>query len=324
MRIKHRQTDDLNEDAIKTLENNQLLHIYGELANRGKRLINKAIRINQHGEAFTFQHFPEIRKNTYKQYIFHLRRCGLVEKILVSGCGFYRVKGFRLEPGWESITAKATGVSITNNEDIQAKQEKTYEFLQEYFDELEPPALHNIRLHFYADSLYFRLERAYEKNESSTIQYISANKSFMLIPQVSWEHNCSVKILVTSKNLVQIMIKNTLKPLAYDENGIYELISKLGDVRRYLTNYLHSVAPVTQWLFVRADFGRDCKKPLGRVFPEIQFRDLAGALIRVYAKSWPDGERRMRLEKIISPNKSIENLLQTVSNLKLAANIEEL
>jgi len=70
---------------------------------------------------------------------------------------------------------------------------------------------------------------------------------------------------------------------------------------------------VSRWLFVRADFGRDCKKPLNRMFPAMEFRDLSGVLVRIYAKLWPDGTRRLRCEKNITPNMPV---IEILGNLK--------
>ncbi len=317
--MTYRQTDDLNADAIKVLEDNQLLHVHKELNEGGRRFINKAIRINQTGNPFSYRDFTEFRKNSFKQRVFQLRRCGLVETIMVSDCAYYRVKGFRLDPYWERLTARATEVPITDNEDF-TKQDSVFQFLQEYLEDFDTPSLHNIRLHFYADYLYERLELQRKENESYDIQYILANKSFILTPKFAWDRHCSTTIIVTSKNLVQVMIKNTLKPLAYNECGIYELLAKLGEIRYYLTAYYDKIPSVTEWIFVRADFGQDCKKPVGKIFPELQFRDFVGALVRIYAKPWPDGTRRVRVEKIISPNKPVSEIIEEII---LTGNISE-
>ncbi len=34
--------------------------------------------------------------------------------------------------------------------------------------------------------------------------------------------------------------------------------------------------------------------------------------MRVYSKEWPDGNRRLRVEKIITPNKSMKNIITNV------------
>jgi len=304
--MKHRETIDLNYEAIKVLKNNQLLPLYEQMCRGGKRFTNKAIRINQTGEPFTFLDFREITKGFFKQRVYHLRHVGLVEVIGKSGCTYYRVKGFRLKENWEKLTTNPTGVSIRNNENPPFSTENIYQFLKEYLNGLDYPALHNIRLHFYQDYLYKVFEKY--QNKPYYIQFVSANKSFIISPDFRWEPYCKAQIILTPKNLVQIIIKNTFKPLACDENGIYELNVKLGQIKEYLSNYSNDIPAVSNWLFVRADFGRDCKRPLNRIFPAMEFRDLTGALVRLYAKEWPDGTNRLRLEKNINPNKPMKDI----------------
>lgn len=325
MDTRYRQTDGINDEAIRALENNQILHLYRKLSKGARRFVNKAIRINQSGRGFSFPDFPEIKKSTFKTRVFALRNAGLVETVAVSGCGFYRVRGIRLNPEWERSTTKGTGVGIIDNEQY-LKQHQLYEYLKEYLSDLDKPALHNIRLHFYSnDYLYEKINSAQKEESSYDIHYEPRNKSFIIDPTFDWGRHFAVKVIVTPNSLVQVMIKNTFMPLAYDENGIYELLSKLGEIRRYLTRFSREIPQVTEWLFVRADFGRDSKKPLGRMFAEIQLRDFAGALIRIYAKEWPDGERRMRVERIISPNKPMQEFLKTVkSKIEITTKITEL
>ncbi|WP_371504502.1 hypothetical protein [Nitrosopumilus adriaticus] len=312
--MKFKKTLDLNHNAIKILRDNQLLHIYEGLPNRGKKFINKAIRINQTGEPFTIHNFPEISKNTYKQYVFHLRQCDLVQVVSKTVFAYYKVPGFRLNRYWEKLTSNPTGVPINNNSDFN--QENISQFLHDYLNSLDYPALHNIRLHFHRDFIYDQVT-SYLSSKNTTIQFIPANKSIVMSPNFSWEPNSEAKIIITSKNLVQVMIKNTFKPLACTEEGIYELFSKLGEVRSYLSSFSSNLPTISNWYFVRADFGRDCKKPLNKLFPTMEFRDLSGALVRLYSKSWPDGQNRLRLEKIITPDKQLKDILESFVNVPL-------
>ncbi len=211
---------------------------------------------------------------------------------------------------WGKTVVNPTEVSITYNDFSQHNQDSIYQFLYEYLVDLESPALHNIRLHFHDDNLYKAVESAYLKTKSDEIQYTPENRSYMLQPRFSGESNCDIKIILTTRKLVQVMFRNTFKPIPCDETGIQELTSKVEKIRRYFTKYSNEIPPVKNWFFVSADFGRDCKKPLHRLFPTMEFRDFAGALIRLYPKKWPNGTRRLRLEKIIRPNKTLQETLE--------------
>ena len=96
----------------------------------------------------------------------------------------------------------------------------------------------------------------------------------------------------------------------YNEIGFLSLVLLLGEIRYYLTRYSRDVPPVLDWLFVRADFGRDCKKPLNKLVPNMQFRHISGALMRVYSKEWEDGSKRLRVEKVISPKIPMKDMIE--------------
>ncbi|MGI0061696.1 MAG: hypothetical protein ACREBA_04505 [Nitrosotalea sp.] len=68
---------------------------------------------------------------------------------------------------------------------------------------------------------------------------------------------------------------------------------------------------------MRADFGRDCKRPLHRMFPTLEFRDVHGALVRYYARSWPDNTSKLRVETIITPNKPMKDMPELLTKEKM-------
>jgi hypothetical protein len=266
------------------------------------------IRINQTKEPFTRSNFPEFKKNTYKQRIFELKHAGLIEKVYTNRIAYYRVKGFRLDPFWENLTAKGIGAPITNDDTKYDKQDKFFKFLETYFEDLEDPALHNIRLYFYADYLYENVKFEYEKNRPQGVQFIPENKSYILCPSLPCGEHRSVKIILTTTNRVQVLVKSTLKPLAYDEHGMYELLTILGKVELYLTSYHHKIPQPTEWMFEGADFGQDSKKPVHK-FPSLKFKDMTGALVQIYAKKWKS-QRRLRVEKEFHPEKPLAKVIE--------------
>ena len=134
--MNHRETEKINERAIKVLESNQILHKYNQLRMGGKRFVNKAIRINQDGKPFTVSDFPEIKKSVRKKYVFELRQAGLVETLEVSGYAYYRVVGFKLDNFWEKVTKNPTRGTIED----KTLHEEICEILGDYFEELDEPA----------------------------------------------------------------------------------------------------------------------------------------------------------------------------------------
>ena len=219
-------TEQLNQRAIKVLESNQILHKYTQLKKGGKKFVNKAIRINQNGKPFTVSDFPEIKKSVRKKYVFELRKIGIIETLEVSGYAYYRVIGFRLDNFWEKVTKNPTGVIIED----KTLQEEIFEVLEEYLEELDAPALHNIRLHLYDDFMYEIIKRRYEKEKPYNIEYNEINKSFTIVLPIFGFENFEVKIILTPTKLIQILIKNTFKPIVYDEMGLMTLVLFLGEM----------------------------------------------------------------------------------------------
>ena len=305
MNTAYRQTDELNQDALKVLESNQMLHMYSQLRRGARRFLNKAIRINQGGQPFTVSDFPELSKSVRKGYVFVLRHAGFIETLRTSGYAYYRVKGFRLDNFWDKVTPNPTGDTITTS----TLQDELHQVLEEYLKELDSPALHNIRLHLYDDYVYEIIKQKTKDQNCFDIDYNESNKSFTIKLPIFGFKEYGITIILTPTKLIQVLIKNTFKPIVYDENGLQILVSLLGEIRRYLTSFSSDIPPVLDWLFVRADFGRDCKKPLNKPTPTLQFKHFSGALLRTYAKRWEDGSRKIRVEEIISPKKPVKEII---------------
>lgn len=313
--MKRRNIEDLNQKALEILQDNQLQHKYTQLRKGARLFLNTCIRVNQTGVAFSRDDFPNLSKDMWKQYVFGLRKAGFVQTIGKSTLAYYRVTGFRLNDFWEKVTLKSTGVSLSNNNIRNNNCENIYQIVHNSLSDMDMPSLHNIRLHFSHDYLYHHVKEHMEKNKPYDISYNDSNKFLTIYSPINWGNDISAQIILTRTKLVQIIIKNTYKPLAYTEEGIYSLIEKLGEIKEYLAYFSRNIPPVLKWMFVRADFGMDCKKPINQMFPEMEFKDIVGALVRFYAKSWENGDKRLRIETIISPNKSMEEILkETISN----------
>jgi hypothetical protein len=70
------------------------------------------------------------------------------------------------------------------------------------------------------------------------------------------------------------------------------------------------VPPVNDWIFKRANYGRDSKKQVNANFI-IPFKNFAGAMCQIYAKHWKDGSR-LRVEAVIKPGLKISELYENV------------
>ena len=308
-----RMTDDLNQKAIQILRDNELLEIHTKARYGVRVLLNKAIRINQTGEPFTMYDFRNISKSMWGQLRHQAQKVGIIEKIYQDIHGYYRVIGFPLNDHWEERATKYTGVSTSNKIQLERyldTQDKVYDYLVTHLDDMEQPALHNIRLHFRHDYLYYHIKKYRKDKKPLNIDYNESNKFLTIKYPKNFGEELNVKIILSTKNLVQVIINNTMNPIAYDQEGIRYLIVYLENVRDYLCRLSIDIPFVYHWKFVRADFGVDCKRPLNKMYPTMEFQDISGALVRFYSKKWSEGERRLRVETIINPNKSMKEMLE--------------
>ena len=302
----------LNKKARKTLETNGLLLLHYNLSEGGRRFINYAIKINQRGVPFSKYNFPQFTKGGFKQIVFEARKAGFIQTVYVQKYAHYRVIGFPLDSFEEELTRKATGVKSTIDSPFAEyeNQEKLQLLLESHLNDSYELSIHNIRINTVVPNLYRtllqdRLEFVYHKS----------NKSFVCKPEFNWEENISVKLIVTSTDLVQIIFHNTYKPIIFGERGWVELSSKLGQIQFFLKDFSDNVLPIGDWVFKRADFGRDSKKPIYIPF-YATFENLQGTVYKIYAKKWNDGVRRLRIETVLDVNKPCKDFMNEISEVE--------
>lgn len=301
----------LNQKGRKTLEANGLLQRHYNLPEGGKRFINHAIKINQTGVPFTKQNFPQFTSGSFRQIVFEARKAGFVKTVYVQKYAHYRVIGFQLDSFEELLTRKATGVNTLDTPFIEYQnQEKLQLLLESHLNDSYELSIHNIRINTTVPNLYQTLFQ-----DKHDFVYHKSNKSFVGKLEFDWEKYISVKIIVTSTDLVQIIFHNTYRPIIVTERGWVELSSKLGQIQFFLQSFSDNVLPVGEWMFKRADFGRDSKKPIYIPF-YATYETLQGTVFKIYAKLWNDNTRRLRFEKVLEINKSINNVMKDSDNIK--------
>ena len=302
----------LNGKGRKTLEANGLLQRHYDLIEGGRRFINYAIKINQRGVPFTKQDFPQFTKGGFKQIVFEARKAGFIQTIYVQKYAHYRVIGFPLDPFEEELTRKVTGVKPTSYTPFAEyeNQEKLQLLLELHLKDSDELSIHNIRINTTVPNLYQTLLR-----DKDCFVYHKSNKSFVCKPEFNWEKNISVKLIVTSTDLVQIIFHNTYKPIIFGERGWVELSSKLVHIQLYLQSFSDNVLPIVDWVFKRADFGKDSKKPIYIPF-YATYETLHGTVFKIYAKLWNDKTRKLRFEKVLEINKPIKNVMKNMDDIK--------
>jgi hypothetical protein len=302
----------LNRNARKTLEANGLLQRHYELTEGGRRFINYAIKINQRGDSFTKLDFPQFTQESFRQIVFEARKAGFIETNYVQTYAHYRVVGFPLDQFEEELTRTAMGVKSTQYTPFgeYENQEKLQLVLESHLKDSDELSIHNIRINTTVPNLYQTLLR-----DKDRFAYHKSNKSFVCKPEFNWEKNISVKLIVTSTDLVQIIFHNTLKPIIFGELGWVELSSKLGQIQFYLQSFSENVLPISDWIFKRADFGKDSKKPIYIPF-YATYETLQGTVFKIYAKLWNNKTRKLRFEKVLEINKPIKNVMKNMDDIK--------
>jgi len=302
----------LNKKARKILEINGLLQQHYDLTEGGRRFINYAIKINQRGDSFTKLDFPQFTKGSIDQIVFEARKAGFVETLYVHKNAYYRVIGFPLDSFEEELTRKATGVKPTSYTPFAEyeNQEKLQLLLESHLKDSDELSIHNIRINTTVPNLHQTL-----LHDKDRFAYHKSNKSFVCKPEFNWEKNISVKLIVTSTDLVQIIFHNTFKPIIFGERGWVELSSKLGQIQFFLKDFSDDVLPIGDWIFKRADFGRDSKKPIYIPF-YATYETLQGTVFKIYAKLWNDKTRKLRFEKVLEINKPIKNVMKDYDDIK--------
>ncbi len=302
----------LNKKARKTLETNGLLLLHYNLSEGGRRFINYAIKINQRRVPFSKYNFPQFTKGGFKQIVFEARKAGFIQTVYVQKYAHYRVIGFPLDSFEEELTRKATGVKSTIDSPFAEyeNQEKLQLVLESHLKDSCELSIHNIRIHTTIPNLYRTLLQ-----DGCEFVYHESNNSFVCKPEFNWGENISVNLIVTSTDLVQIIFHNTFKPIIFGELGWVELSSKLGQIQFFLKDFSDNVLLIGDWIFKRADFGRDSKKSIYIPF-YATYETLQGTVFKIYAKLWNDKTRKLRFEKVLEINKPIKNVMKDYDDIK--------
>jgi|APSaa5957512535_1039671.scaffolds.fasta_scaffold13842_2 hypothetical protein len=123
------------------------------------------------------------------------------------------------------------------------------------------------------------------------------------------------KIMVYPKQL-QIDIACSNKPLIYDISGILRLTYLLGMLcgmlRRFSPRVL--ISPLDEWNITHYHIGKDGSSEYSGDAFHMTFDEFSSDMVRLYVKKFPDG-RRIRLEKIVTPQVSIADEFEKILNI---------
>lgn len=262
----------------------------------GKRLQEFAIKcriINRQDEYFCRHDFPKLTRGNYRQLIFRLRPM-LVCEIKGNPC-YYRFKEEKTSFDRDDLTLE--GMVVGTNMDKILRNVR-----------IQPPAIHDIKLKFPSIQLHPYLSKIgnYKVNPQ--------NKGIFL-PQNKIERHIVADIAIYPKTTV-IDIGCTYKPIVYDITGALKLVGILQEIYSSLifdTNgEVEDIPHPLNWIVTNYHFNRDSMEEYSGPAFTRSFEDFAGGVIRYYCKEFPNGERKIRQEKIRSPKCSVEEEIKNM------------
>jgi len=249
--------------------------------------------INRQDDYFCYADYPELTEGNYRQLILRLRPI-LVCEIKGKPC-YYRFRDEKTTFDRDDLTYE--GMVVGTNMDKILRDVK-----------IQPPAIHNIKLMFSTKQLYPQFIKTGKYN-------VDPHNGGVFLPKVRIERHIEASVtLYPSKTIIDIGC--TYKPIVYDTKGALKLIGILQQIYSSLiidTNgEALDIPHPLNWIVTNYHFNRDSKEEFSGATFNRTFEDFAGGIIRYYCKEFPDGKRKLRQERIKSPNCSVEDEIKNM------------
>ena len=248
------------------------------------------LRINQIEKRPVSLHDSNLSKNNFRQKIHEVRY--YVVKVIDGRPSFYKVRGVDLPGDQSRITLKPTGVDTSQLE----------QFLLNCKD--QPPMLHDIRFKIDSDLHDKLLHMKITPNKNNSCITITDK----LIPNP--DPFVNLKLLVYPKH-IQLIVGCSRKPLFASPAGITDLVFIIGryvELLRLFVNEAFSIPRISQWRCVGYHFNKDGRLQIDDQNFHYYFEDFQNCMIRIYTKHFSNGDNRLRVEKTVGVDKSIEEM----------------
>jgi len=231
-----------------------------------------------------------LSKANFRQKILELKLH--IVKVVSGRPSFYKIRGVDMPGDLHSITLKPMGVDTTQLEKILLNC-KT-----------QPPCIHDIRFKIYSNLHSKLLLKELTPNKH--------NNSILITDIPSPDSSIDVKLLVYPKH-IQLIIGCSFRPIIFDHSSIQNLIFNLGRYVEMLRLFVHddfSITPVSKWVATGYHLNKDGSFELQDSSFHYYFEDVANCLTRIYSKHFPDGKIKPRLERTLTMNKPLEELVK--------------
>lgn len=259
-----------------------------------QKFVKRAIVINRLRREFCCKDFPELKPNTFRQYVSRLKKLGWIVTVSVGTLGWYKIRGENVGNNHKKVTLEGMGVGTNMQEIINEASSQT-------------PAMHDIKIKVPSSKLY-------QNVSSEGLKPNPHNKGIRL--EINLERYIDAIITVYPK-LAFVEISSTCKPIIYDIRGAQQFITYLKFIHTYLYRRYNAddIDDCLDWIAVHYHLNQDGQTEFSDPKFHRTISDITGGFIRVYAKKFPDKKNRLRLERIITPNCSVSTLVQDMKNI---------
>lgn len=256
------------------------------------RFVDHALKINLVEQRPWSLNDFNLKSNNFRQKLRSLKN--IIEKVVGGHPSYYKIKGVNLPGDSHSITFRPMGVN---------------EQLREYMNELkdQPPMIHDIRFRINTKDIYDSLF-----NKGLTPN--SNNNSILFPIPTSFDPAYTLQLLAYPKH-TQLIVGCTFRPIIYDVRGILDLSALLGRVIETLVNFIAepiSIPSISHWICTQYHFNKDGSAELSGQDFHFTFENVSGEMIRIYSKRFPNGSKKVRLEKIVTPKATLQEEFENV------------
>ncbi len=258
-------------------------------------IVKKGRIKNRLGYDFSFKDFPELEHGVFRQRIHRLKKLGWIIPTIKDFVTFYKIKGENSVKTKRIVTHEGMDVG-TNMQDIINEASK------------QIPTIHDIKIKFTSKQLYKNaLAQGMTPNEQNKGIFLEKKR---LVKDIY------AKIAIYPET-VTIDLSCTWNPIIYDIRGAEEFLGHLNLLQYYLysTFKTHNVPESLDWIVTHYHLNKDGQTELSDESFHRTISDMTGGFIRMYAKRFPDSSHRMRLERIITPDCTVNEQVNDMKNL---------
>ncbi|MCH8916361.1 MAG: hypothetical protein IIA82_11070 [Thaumarchaeota archaeon] len=266
------------------------LHPNDTLSDSQMLFLDHMLSINQIEQRPVSRLDYSITQNNFRQKILEVK--SYIVKEIGGRPPFYKVRGVELPGDQSRITIKPTGVDTSQLERLLLNCKN------------QPPMLHDIRFMMDSDLHEKLLNKRITPNKNNSCIVLTDE----LIPNPHPFVN--FKLLAYPEH-IQLIVGCSRKPLFYSTAGISDLVFTMGRYVELLRSFVDdafSIPQVSRWRCKGYHFNKDGTLQISGQNFEYYFEDFQGCMIRIYTKHFSKNDTRLRVEKTVGVNKTIEEM----------------